>query len=222
MKPARDVGGDFYDFFMTDEKHIAFLIADVSDKGVPAALFMMSAKNLINYRAHEGGTPGEILTAVNSQLCRDNVPRMFATVWMGILDLDSGIITCANAGHERPAISSEAGRLELIAKDKHGTPVGMLAGFQYTDYEIVLKEGDSILLYTDGVIEAKNNKGEFYGVQRMVRDASGSETGDGNTSPRCMIENLILKTEEYVNDAEQFDDMTMLCLTYYEKRETTV
>ena len=177
MTPAKEVGGDFYDFFMTDEKHLAFLMADVSDKGVPAALFMMSAKNLINYRAQEGGTPGQILTAVNSQLCKNNEAKMFATVWMGILDLDTGVITCANAGHERPAVSDKDGGFSIIPKDEHGPAIGVLPGITYKDYEITLSPKDSIFLYTDGVPEAKNSEGNFYGSSQMILDIADIEEG---------------------------------------------
>ena len=211
MTPAKEVGGDFYDFFMTDERHLAFLMADVSDKGVPAALFMMSAKNLINYRAQEGGTPGQILTAANEQLCKNNQTKMFATVWMGILDLDTGVITCANAGHERPAVSDKDGGFSLIPKDDHGPAIGVLPGITYKDYEITLSQKESIFLYTDGVPEAKNGAGDFYGAQQMILDLADIEEG----SPKWIIENLTEQIDTYVQDAEQFDDMTMLCLKYY-------
>ena len=114
MDPAREIGGDFYDFFLIDEQHLAVLIADVSDKGAPAALFMMSAKNLINYRAHQGGTPGEIITDVSAHIARDNKYGMFITIWMGILDLTTGVMVCTNAGHEYPAIKTPDGDFEIL------------------------------------------------------------------------------------------------------------
>jgi sigma-B regulation protein RsbU (phosphoserine phosphatase) len=178
---------------------------------------MMSVNNLIKYRAREGGTPGEILTSVNSQVCMNNKAMMFATVWMGILDPDSGVITCANAGHERPAVSAEGGGFKLIDKDEHGTPIGMLGKMRYKDYEIRLKEGESIFLYTDGVTEAKNGSGEFYSAGRMIRDLADAEA---SASPRMIIDNMSAQIEEYVQAAEQFDDITMLCLTYYGNRMT--
>lgn len=217
MNPAKEVGGDFYDFFLTDEKHLAFLIADVSDKGIPAALFMMSVKNLIDYRAQKGGTPADILTSVNDQICRNNESKMFATVWMGILDLDTGIVICANAGHERPAISNSNEEFELIEKDKHGPAVGMIPGAKYSDYEIRLHHKGYIFLYTDGVIEAKDPKGEFYGADNMLLNLSDPE----DASPKWIIDTLYDSIDSYVQDAKRFDDMTMLCLKYLGEEEST-
>ncbi|MCR5300859.1 MAG: SpoIIE family protein phosphatase [Lachnospiraceae bacterium] len=211
MRPAKEVGGDFYDFFMTDSGQFVFLIADVSDKGVQAALFMMSAKGLINYRAREGGTPAGILSSVNDQLCRNNTSRMFATVWIGILDPDTGVIKCANAGHEHPAVSDGKGVFTFIGNDVHGPAIGIVPGFSYKDYEIKLDETGSVFLYTDGVIEAKDPSGSFYGEERMIADINGL----GDVSPELMTESLTGYIDDHIRDAVQFDDMTMLCLKYY-------
>lgn len=143
MDPAREVGGDFYDFFFVDDDHLALVIADVSDKGVPAALLMMSAKILIQYRARHGGTPAEILADVNDEMCEKNDAGMFVTVWMGILDIRDGTLVCANAGHENPMVRGSDGVFRLF-EDKHGLAVGVMPGIRYRDYTLEMKPGDSI------------------------------------------------------------------------------
>jgi sigma-B regulation protein RsbU (phosphoserine phosphatase) len=213
MKPAKTVGGDFYDFFMTDDDHLAFVIADVSDKGVPAALFMMSAKNLINYRAREGGTPAQILSSVNAQLCRNNGSRMFVTVWLGILDTTCGRLLYANAGHEPIAISHEGEGFEFVTGAKKPA-VGIISGIDYTDQELMLMPQDKVFLYTDGITEAADDKGAFFGSDRLI---DALNTSDG--SPADVINGVGDRITSFVKDAEQFDDMTMLCLLYKSKGE---
>ena len=209
MTPAREVGGDFYDFFMLDDRHLAVIIADVSDKGVPAALFMMSSKILINYRARQGGTPAEILTDVNAQICLSNKSKMFVTVWMGILDLSTGEMTCANAGHEYPFFRHADGSFHMI-RDKHGFVVGGLSATKYTDYELRLEPGDAVFVYTDGVPEANNSDGELYGMKRLeysLNQASGQ-------APRTILKQIENDVGAFVKEAKQFDDLTMLCVAY--------
>ena len=213
MKPAKTVGGDFYDFFMTDDDHLAFVIADVSDKGVPAALFMMSAKNLINYRAREGGTPAQILSSVNAQLCRNNGSRMFVTVWLGILDTTCGRLLYANAGHEPIAISHEGEGFEFVTGAKKPA-VGIISGIDYTDQELMLMPQDKVFLYTDGITEAADDKGAFFGSDRLI---DALNTSDG--SPADVINSVGDSITSFVKDAEQFDDMTMLCLLFKSKGE---
>ena len=209
MKPAKTVGGDFYDFFMTDDDHLAFVIADVSDKGVPAALFMMSAKNLINYRAREGGTPAQILSSVNAQLCRNNGSRMFVTVWLGILDTTCGRLLYANAGHEPIAISHEGEGFEFVTGAKKPA-VGIISGIDYTDQELQLAPGDKVFLYTDGITEAADAAGAFFGSDRLI----GVLNTVVKESPVEVINDVSDSISAFVKDAEQFDDMTMLCLEY--------
>ena len=209
MTPAKEVGGDFYDFFLIDEGQLAVVIADVSDKGVPAALFMMSAKILLNYRARLGGSPSEILSAVNTQLCQNNDSKMFVTVWLGILDLESGILTCANAGHEYPVIRGRDGVFRVF-KDKHGLVVGALDRSQYQDYEIRMEPGDAVFVYTDGVPEANNAAGEFYGMERL--EAALNRTADGD--PKTLLQAVQADVDAFTAEAKQFDDLTMLCLEY--------
>ena len=209
MTPAKEVGGDFYDFFLIDEGHLAVMIADVSDKGVPAALFMMSAKILLNYRARLGGSPSEILGAVNAQLCQNNDAKMFVTVWLGILDLENGVLQCANAGHEYPVIRGRDGVFRIF-KDKHGLVVGALDLSQYRDYEIRMEPGDAVFVYTDGVPEANNAAGEFYGMERL--EAALNRTADGD--PKTLLQAVQADVDAFTAQAKQFDDLTMLCLEY--------
>ena len=214
MDPAKEVGGDFYDFFMIDDDHLCLLIADVSDKGVPAALFMMSSKILINYRAQQGGTPGEILTAVNAQICKSNKSKMFVTVWLAILNVKTGRMICTNAGHEYPAIRGSDGVFRIF-HDKHGLVVGGFAKSKYKDYELTLAPGDAVFVYTDGVPEANNAAGEFYGMERMeaALNRAAKET------PQGILTCVKTDVDQFVNGAKQFDDLTMLCLEYRGSRD---
>ena len=209
MDPAKEVGGDFYDFFMVDDDHLVLVIADVSDKGVPAALFMMSAKNIINYRARMGGTPAEILTSANAQLCEDNAARMFVTVWLGILELSTGRLTCTNAGHEYPFIRHSDGAFERL-DDKHGIVMGIMKRATYQEYEIALKPGSKVFVYTDGLAEANNAREEQFGTDRILQ-ALNENPG---AKPLELLENMRRAVDGFVGDARQFDDLTMLCLEY--------
>lgn len=209
MYTAKEVGGDFYDFFLVDDKHLAMVMADVSGKGVPAALFMMASKILINDRTIMGGTPADILEAVNNRICSNNQAEMFVTVWLGILDLESGNVIAANAGHEYPALRKSGGKYELM-KDKHGFVVGGIEGVKYKNYEFKMEKGDSLFLYTDGVPEANNAAGELFGADRMI-DALNS---DINATPNETLMNVKSKVQDFVGEADQFDDLTMLSLRF--------
>ena len=212
MDPAKEVGGDFYDFFMTDEHHLCLLIADVSDKGVPAALFMMAMKIMLNNQALTGGTPAEVLTAVNAQTCKNNRSKMFVTVWMGLLDVRTGVMTCASAGHEYPFLRQGEKGFALF-KDPHGLVLGGLPVARYRDYTLTLKPGDALFVYTDGVPEATNPEGEFYGLERTARSLNAAADG-----PRKVLEKVRADIDAFVGDAKQFDDLTMLCLEYHGSR----
>ena len=209
MDPARWVGGDFYDFFYLDENRLALVIADVSGKGIPAALFMMSAKNKISGRAAFGGTPAEILTDVNLQLCQNNPTHMFVTVWLGILDLRTGVISACNAGHEKPAIRGEDGVFSLY-QDPHCFVLGGRKRSKYTDYEIKLNPGDTIFVYTDGITETENSNQSFYEDFRMIEALNTP----GLTGPDEIIAAIKQSVQSFANGAEQADDLTMLCLLY--------
>ena len=209
MDPAKEVGGDFYDFFMIDDDHLAMVIGDVSGKGVPAALFMMASKITINDHALMGGTPAEILGRVNKQICSNNEAEMFVTVWLGILEINTGKLTAASAGHEYPMLNLN-GKYELF-RDKHGLAVGAMDFAKYKDYEITLKKGDSIFVYTDGVAEATNAQNELFGTERTIDTLNAAP----DALPQQILKNVRASVDGFVKEAPQFDDLTMLCLKYY-------
>ncbi|MBE6029218.1 MAG: serine/threonine-protein phosphatase [Clostridiales bacterium] len=208
MDPAKEVGGDFYDFFMVDDDHLGVVIADVSGKGVPAALFMMISKTIVQNYATLGISPAEVLNRANDALCSQNKMEMFVTTWIGILEISTGKMKCANAGHEYPAINHD-GKFELL-KDKHGLVLGGMEGARYTDYEIQLDEGDKIFVYTDGVPEATNTEHILFGTDRMI-DVLNANAEAG---PEDVLRNVRSSVDQFVGIAEQFDDLTMLCLEY--------
>lgn len=209
MDPAKEVGGDFYDFYMIDENHLALVIADVSGKGIPAAMFMMASKimisNISTFGAHD---PALILEKTNQQITATNKSDMFVTVWLGIIDLATGKMTCANAGHEYPCLKQN--NQFTLLKDKHGLVVGGIENSKYKNYEIDLQEGDSLFVYTDGVAEATNSNNELFGTDRLLEVLNK----DPNISPEKMIGNVRTAIDEFVLDAPQFDDITMLAFKY--------
>jgi len=208
MTPAKQVGGDFYDFFLIDEDHLGMVMADVSDKGVPAALFMMASKIMVQNYAMMGKSPAEVLTAVNNQICSNNQDEMFVTVWLGILDLRTGKLVAANAGHEKPAIKYPDSKFELYA-DKHGFVVGWYKNIKYTNYEITLPKGSKIFLYTDGVPEASSSDGQF-GRERMVKTLNKYR----DLPPEEIVHNVKEDIDLFVGQNDQFDDITMLCTEF--------
>ena len=210
MNPAKEVGGDFYDFFMVDDDHLAMVMADVSGKGVPAALFMVIAKTLIKNRAQMGGTPSEILFDVNNQLCEGNEAELFVTVWLGILELSTGKVMASNAGHEYPAIKRANGNYELL-KSKHSPAVATMEGIKFRATEFTLNPGDSIYLYTDGVAEATNSNDELYGTDRML-DAL-NEIKDAKS--HAILTAMKKSVDDFTGEAPQFDDITMMNLQYF-------
>jgi len=209
MDPAKEVGGDFYDFFMIDDDRLALVIADVSDKGVPTALFMMSARTILRYRARMGGGPGEILTSANAQLCKDNTMKMFVTVWLGILEISTGRMTCANAGHEYPTVRGGDGKFRVF-QDQQGMVIGAMRKARYNDYTLDLAPGDAIFVYTDGVPEANDAAGEMYGMDRL--EVALNRVAD--QSPEAILHAVRADVDAFVAGAKQFDDLTMLCLQY--------
>lgn len=208
MTPAKEVGGDFYDFFLIDDDHLGLVMADVSGKGVPAALFMMVSKILINNFAMQGSSPAKVLEQTNEVICRNNEEDMFVTVWFGVLEISSGKITATNAGHEYPVIKKANGDFELF-KDKHGFVVGGMNGVRYKEYELNLEKGDMLFLYTDGVPEATNAESELFGTNRLLADLNKTDTADMKT----LLENVKSSVDDFVGEAEQFDDLTMLGIT---------
>ena len=209
MTPAKEVGGDFYDFFFIDDDLLGLVIADVSGKGVPAALFMMAAKILVQNYAMMHRNPKAALEAANNQICQSNREDMFVTVWLGILDLKTGVLTAANAGHEYPVVKKPDGEFEFY-QDKHGLVIGGMEGVRYKQYEIKLDRGAMLFLFTDGVAEATNANKELFGPDRLL-DALNS-VKDG--SPKDVLKGVEQAVSAFVEDAPQFDDLTMLCLKY--------
>ena len=210
MDPAKEVGGDFYDFFFLDEDHLALVIADVSGKGVPAALFMMVSMILIHTSAGGRLSPAEILESVNDQICGNNPEEMFVTVWMGILEVSSGRLTAANAGHEYPAHRRADGHFEML-QDRHGFVIGAMPGMKYRDYTLELAPGDKLFVYTDGLPEATDGEQRMFGPARMLDALRSRETG----SQKQILEGVAAAVADFVGDAPQFDDLTMLGLTYF-------
>ena len=209
MDPAKEVGGDFYDYFLIDNDHLGIVIADVSGKGVPAALFMMASKIILQSVAMLGGSPAEILTKTNEAICSNNEAQMFVTVWVGILELSTGKLTCSNAGHEYPVFKRPDGDFELL-KDKHGFVLGGMEGARYTEYEVQLEPGSKLFVYTDGVPEATNAEKELFGTDRMLTALNEGKAD----SPVDILKDIRTAVDGFVKDAEQFDDMTMVCLEY--------
>ena len=209
MKPAREVGGDFYDFYMIDDDHLALTIADVSGKGIPASLFMMTSKAILKSFAMQGKTPSEILKKTNDQICSNNRMDLFVTVWLGILEISTGNLVAANAGHEYPTLKRANGAFQLI-HDKHGLVIGGMEGVRYSEYELQLKPGDKLFVYTDGVPEATDAQQQMFGSDRMLTALNT----DREAAPEQVLENMHSAVEAFVKDAEQFDDLTMLCLCY--------
>ncbi|MBO4422558.1 MAG: PP2C family protein-serine/threonine phosphatase [Clostridia bacterium] len=209
MDPAKEVGGDFYDFFLTDDDHLCMVIADVSGKGIPAALFMMASKIILANNAMMGKSPAQILTDANASICSHNREEMFVTVWLGILELSTGRLVAANAGHEYPVLKKPDGPFELI-KDRHGFVIGGMEGLKYKEYEITLEPGSKLFVYTDGIPEATDAEGAMFGAARMT-DVLNSDSG---AAPEQILKNVRGAVDGFVKDAEQFDDLTMMCLEY--------
>lgn len=214
MTPAKEVGGDFYDFFLVDDDHLAMVMADVSGKGVPAALFMMISKTLLKSAAQTGLSPKAVLEKVNNQLCENNEAEMFVTVWIGVLEISTGKMVCANAGHEYPAIKRKDGSFELF-KDRHGFVLAGMENSRYREYELELAKGDAIFVYTDGVAEATNEGEELYGTERMLLALNKQK----KVSCEKLLEIVHQDVDDFVAEAPQFDDITMLCLEFGERME---
>ncbi|MBR2533004.1 MAG: SpoIIE family protein phosphatase [Lachnospiraceae bacterium] len=209
MHPAREVGGDFYDFFLVDDDHLALVIADVSGKGIPGALFMMISDILIRSEVKPGITPATALTRVNERIYKNNRAEMFVTVWLGILELSTGKLQASNAGHEYPVIKRAGGSYELF-KDVHGLVLGALDDMVYKDYELKLEKGDSIFVYTDGVTEATDADNRLFGTGRLL----DSLNRDKDVTVKGVLDEVLAGIRDFVKNAPQFDDITMMCLYY--------
>lgn len=216
MTPAKEVGGDFYDFFFVDDRHLCMLIADVSGKGIPAALFMMASKITLTHLIKSGKSPAQVLTDANDSICSKNPERMFITVWLGILDIVTGEMTCANAGHEYPMLRKPGEQYEIM-KDKHDFVLGGRRGIRYHEYSLTMEPDSSLFLYTDGLTEAVNPDHEMFGRKRVQENL--------NTNPDRSSEELLRGMKEtvhkYVRGREPFDDLTMMGFTYYGSMRNT-
>lgn len=209
MLPAKEMGGDFYDFFMVDEDNLAFLVADVSGKGVPAALFMVVAKTLLKNRTRSAASAAEAFTDANKGLCQDNYNDMFVTAWMGVLTISTGRLVFVNAGHTRPLIRQKNGCYTYLT-ERSGFVLAGMENMQYTQQELYLEAGDALFLYTDGVTEANNAEHGLYGEERLAKVL--------NKKPELLPQETLNAVWEdvmcYQGEAEQFDDITMLAFYY--------
>ena len=210
MDPAKEVGGDFYDYFFIDHDHLALVIADVSGKGIPAALFMVNSKTKIRNRAMMGGTPGQILSDVNEELCAENDTGFFVTVWLAIICISTGEAVASNAGHEHPVLRRAGGRYETV-KYKHSPAVATVDGIPFREHGFRLSPGDRIYVYTDGVPEATDDSCELYGEERMLKALN--ELPDA--APKVLLDHVRKDIDDFAGDAKQFDDITMLCFDYF-------
>lgn len=221
MEAAREVGGDFYDYFLIEENKLGIVIADVSGKGVPAALFMMTAKTLIKNFVLNGKSPAEALQLANAQLCENNEAGMFVTVWLGVLDYDAGELEFANAGHNPPLFKKRGEPFFYMdhKRYKRSIMLGMREGIAYRNNRISFTRGDMLCLYTDGVTEANNSEGELYGEERLKRCVENHWEKEPEELIRAIREDI----DRFVQDAEQFDDITMVVLKMNaEWKETAV
>ena len=214
MDPAREVGGDFYDFFLYDQSTLVFLVADVSGKGVPAALFMMKAKAEIHSLMESGLDPDEAFTKANSSLCQDNASEMFVTAWLGKLDLATGTLTFANAGHNPPLLKRAGGSWEYLKMERPNLFLAGMDGVRYRKQTLSLGPGDRLFLYTDGVTEAQAADGCMFGENLLLQQLNSTD-GD---SPRRACENALAAVRSFAQGAEQSDDITMLAVDIYALR----
>ena len=209
MTPAREVGGDFYDFFLIDDDHIGLVMADVAGKGVPAALFMMVSRLLIRNRIQSGESPSVALANVNNQLLEGNEAEMFVTVWLAVLEISTGRGVVSNAGHEHPVLRRAGGNYEFV-KYRHSPAVAVFPDMKYEEHTFELQPGDSIFVYTDGAVEASDTEDNLFGTKRLISALNKEPDAD----PEKILNNVRDDIIAFVSEAEQFDDVTMMCLQY--------
>ena len=210
MHTEKEVGGDFYDFYFVDEDTLAFLVADVSGKGIPAAMFMMQSKALLKSYAESGMSAEAVFTAANEKLCEGNEADMFVTAWMGFLNLKTGLLTFANAGHNPPVLKRRDGSFEYL-KSRAGFVLAGMDGIRYRKNELQMQPGDVIFLYTDGVTEATDLENALYGEDRLLTTLNHY----GTSAPQTICGAVKADVDLFAGEAEQFDDITMLCVAYY-------
>jgi len=212
MTPAREVGGDFYDYYFIDKTHLAIVIADVSGKGIPAALFMMVSQMLIKQILIDNPKrkPSEVLSGLDQIFNQRNSTEQFVTVWLGILNIETGEVVATNAGHEFPVLSQGENGEYIAMKDKHNPPVATVEGLKRTDYKFKLRKGDSLLVYTDGVLEATDKDNKLYGMERLLNVLNSKK----ESTSAGIIQTVLDSVNSFVGKAEQFDDMTLLNIIY--------
>lgn len=215
MHPAKEVAGDFYDFFFTDEDHLVLVIGDVSGKSVPAALFMANSRTVIKNIALTGVRPSEIMRYANDALCDGNDENMFVTIWLAMIDLRNGHAVTVNAGHEHPMVLRRESGYEMHVYS-HNAVLGVLPSMnEYTEIEYDLENGDGFFVYTDGIPEAQNDKGEFFEGDRIVSGLNSLK----NSTAKDTVTGIYEQVVEFENGTEQFDDITMLCFRYFGGRK---
>lgn len=218
MAAAKKVGGDFYDYFMIDDDHVALVIADVSGKGIPAALFMVTARTLIKTQAQLGLSPAEVMTRVNKLLCEGNDAGLFVTAWFGIFSYRTGKLTYVNAGHNSPFYHKAGADSFVCLRNRSGLVLAGMETTRYRQSEIFLSPGDRFYLYTDGVTEATDRNNELYGEDRLVAYINAH----CHLSPPEFLAGIKEDIDAYVGDVEQFDDITMLVMDYLKKPEDSL
>jgi sigma-B regulation protein RsbU (phosphoserine phosphatase) len=207
MFTAREVGGDFYDFFAIDKDHLAILIADVSGKGITAALYMMTAKTLLKELLQKHPV-AEAFDLANQELCKNNKAHMFLTAFAGVIDLNTGIMTCVNAGHNPPVFIHADGTAQYL-KIKHCLVLSASRKARYTAVDLQFKKDDKIILYTDGVTEAMNCSKQLFGEERLLQTLSAN-----NASPQEIVELIRTEVSEFAGAEPQSDDITLLVMRY--------
>ena len=216
MDPAKQIGGDFYNCMLVDDDHLALIIADVSDKGIPAALFMETANTLMCDNIMMGGSPADIVTRVNERICERNSANMFVTLWLGILQISTGELVCVNAGHEDPIICRKGKEFEIV-KEKHGLFIGGFEGTKYKAHTNQLHNGDILFLYTDGLPEASNSKNKMFGFERITETLNKYK----DKTAQGIVDGIRKSVASFVGKAPQFDDLTILCIRYNGPEKTT-
>ena len=211
MDTAKEVGGDFYDFYLLDENRLAFLVADVSGKGIPAAMFMMTGKTVLRDYAERGDVPADIFVNANNKLCEGNDAEMFITAWMGFMETDTGLVRFVNAGHNAPVVIRD-GQASFI-RQKANLTLAAMEGVRYREQTLSLQPGDLLFLYTDGVTEATNAEEKLFGDDRLLSVLSAS-FGSGEDACKAVCAQVKQALDAFVGEAPQFDDITMLCLYY--------
>ncbi|MBE7002747.1 MAG: hypothetical protein E7425_00475 [Ruminococcaceae bacterium] len=215
MESSREIGGDFYDFFLVDDDHLAMVVGNVSGRGIPAALFMVIVKTLVKNRALQGFSPAEVMQSVSEQLLEGNRAEMFSTVWLAVVELSTGKGMASNAGHRHPILCRAGKKFELQVY-RHTPPVGAMEGIRFRDHGFQLDPGDTLVVYTDGVTDAINEQEEMFGTDHIL-EALNREP---EATPSVLLQTLKASVDRFSGTMPQIDDITMLALKYYGPGQT--